>query len=213
MNQIFRIVLIFSFAAISCTKEVINGDDLPKILADIYMADRYMLNSPMNIQKADSSFIYEPILNKYDYTTEDLVYTINYYIPRPQKLKSFFIEAKAILEKRELIITNQIDAIAKKDSLLAPIRKILAETDLLKELDSYQRSVRWIIAPDQLPHWRIYVPDSLKVRFEFPQLEKWWQNNLTTKRKSLFNYETNSGAIPIPIKLPTNPQRLSHPRN
>jgi len=213
MNQIFRIVLLFSFAAVSCSKAVIDGDDLPKILADIYMADRYMLNSPMNIQKADSSFIYEPILNKYNYTTEDLVYTMNYYIPRPQKLKSFFTEAKTILEKRELLITNELTAIAKKDSLLAPIRKIIAETDLLKDMNSYERSVRWIIAPDQLPGWRIYLPDSLKVRFEFPQIEKWWLNNLTTKRKLLLNYEKNSGTIHIPIKRPANQKRLPHPHH
>jgi hypothetical protein len=212
MNQIFKIVLIVTFAAVSCSKEVVDADDMPKILADIYMADRYMLNSPANIQKADSLFIYEPILNKYGYTVEDMIYTMNHYLPRPQKLKLFFTEAKAILEKRELNVSNKIAANAKKDSLLAPIRKIIKETDSLKELDSYERSVRWIIAPEVFPNWRINMPDSLKMRFELPKLEQWWLNNLTTKSISHLYYEKNSGAIHLPIKLPPDLQRFSRPQ-
>lgn len=211
MNQIFRIVLLIIFAAASCSKEVIDDNDLPVILADIYLTDRYLLNSPVNIQKADSLFIYEPILNKYGYTTEDLVHTLDYYLPRPQKLKNYFIDAKAILEKRELNVRNEITNFEIKESILTPIRKIIEERDSLKEIDSYQRSVGWIIAPDKFPQWRINLPDSLKTRFELPKLEQWWLNNLTTKRKSPLYYEKNRRTIHLPDKLSANPERLSLP--
>jgi len=211
MNQILRIIILVILVATSCSKNVIDDDDLPKILADIYMADRYVLNSPVNIRKADSSLIYEPILNKYGYTTEDFVYTIDYYLPRPVKLKSYFTDAKKILEERELNVSNKLAVINQRDLLLSPIRNILEEVDSLRELDSYQRSLRWILSPDRYPNWRIYLPDSLKVRYELPKLEQWWLNNLIIKRKSFLQYEKNSRPISLPTDQSTDPERLSLP--
>ncbi|MFA6334060.1 MAG: DUF4296 domain-containing protein [Bacteroidales bacterium] len=213
MNQFFRIIILAVLVATSCSRDVdlIDGNDLPKILADIYMTDRSVLNSQINMQKADTSLIYEPILNKYGYTTEDFVYTMDYYLPRPAKLKSYFIKAKEILEERELNVEKIISAQNHRESLLAPIRDIIEEVDSFREMDSYERSVRWILAPNKLPIWHIYLQDSLASRYEIPKLEQWWLNNLTTKRKSFLEYAKNSGPISLPIEQSTDPERLSLP--
>ena len=213
MNRFFRIITIAALVVTSCSRDVIDGDDLPKILADIYMTDRAILNSPLDIHKADSSLIYEPVLKKYGYTTEDLVYTFDYYLSRPLKLKSYFYEAKKILEVREMAVSSKLSAIYQRDSLLAPIRKIIEDRDSLRDLDTYERSLRWILVPDKYPNWHLYMPDSLKTRYELPVLEQWWINNLTNKQKSFMQYEKTRSPISLPSDRFTDPERLSLPEH
>lgn len=211
MNQFFRIIIFVVLVATSCSRNVIDADDMPNILADIYLADRAVLTNPSLIQKADSSLIYEPILNKYGYTTEDFLHTIDYYLPRPTKLRSFFIKAKDILTQREAVVSKKMLTPFRNDSLISPLKNVLDKIDSLPEMDSYERSLRWIAAPEKLPVWRLYFKDSLAVRYEIPEQEQWWFNNLTTKRKSMLEYEKNSSTIHFPPQLPTDQKRIPLP--
>ncbi len=213
MNHFIRIIILAVFAATSCTKGIISSDDLPEVLADLYMTDRFVLNSPQAMLKADSSMVYEPVLNKYGYTTDEFIHTMDYYLPRPNKLKSFFLKAKEILAKREMEVSQRILAQSQGDSLLAGITYYVEKADSLKEMDSYERSVRWMLAPEKLPYWRIYLHDSLALRYEIPQQLQWWSNNMITKRKSLLKYAKNSSPISLPIEQSTDPEGLSLPQH
>lgn len=213
MNQFYRILILAAFVAIACSREVIDDDDMPKILADIYMTDRAILNNPMSIRGTDSSRVYESLLNRYGYKTEDLTYTFDYYLPRPTKLKTYFTEAKAILENREKQVNDKISAIKHRDSLLSPVKKIIDEPDSLKDIDSYIRSLRWILSPEKHPDWHLFMADSIQKRYEMPLLTKWWINNLSEKQNSFLKYEKNSRPIYLPLDKPANPERLSLPEH
>ncbi len=213
MNQFFRILVLAAFVAISCSREVIDGDDMPKILADMYMTDRAILSNPMSIRGTDSSRVYESLFNKYGYTTEDFTYTLDYYLPRPTKLKIYFTEAKTILENREKQVNDKISAIKHRDLLLAPIRRIIDNPDSLKDIDSYIRSLRWMLSPDKHPDWHLFMADSIKTRYEMPKLSKWWINNLSIKQNSFLKYEKNSRPISLPLDKPADPERLSLPEH
>ncbi len=213
MKQFLSIIGLLLLVATSCTKNVIDSDDMPNILADIYMTDRYILNDQKNLFRVDTSFVYEPILNKYGYSTIDFVHTMDYYLPRPTKLKKFFTDAKKILEEKELAISNKLLNLYQRDSMLRPIMNTIEKADSLQELDSYQRSLRWIIAPSKYPTWKIYLADSLRSRYEIPELTNWWANNLKIIQKPFLKYEKNSSPIYLPIDQSTDPERLSLPRH
>ena len=211
MNHFIKIIILAVFTATACSRDIISSDDLPEIIAEMYITDQKALRSNEIMTKADSLMVYEPLFNKYGYTTEDFRRTIDYYLPRPMKLKSFFIKAKRILEKRERDLSSSTLAGFGNNHRFPKIVSLIENADSLKEMDSYQRSLRWILAPEKLPSWRIYFPDSLAVRYEIPKTFQWWSNNMTTPSKSFLKYEKNSGTISLPLELPADPERLPMP--
>lgn len=214
MSRFYRILPILLIIAVSCSrKDIIPRSELPQILADIYMADRSVMNDPMMLSKSDSLLIYEPVLKKYGYSTKDLINTFNYYLPTPLKLKSSFMSARDILEKRLQGVRMAIAAYQGSDSTFAPIRKLIKDADSLKYMDSRERALRWFFAPELFPNRRIYIPDSLTNRYEHPTMLIWWQNNFKNEGKNFYQYEKNRGAIFIPDRPEPNPERLSLPQH
>ena len=214
MSRFYRILPILLIIAVSCSRrDIIPRSELPQILADIYMADRSVMNDPMMLSKTDSLLIYEPVLKKHGYSTKDLINTFNYYLPTPLKLKSSFMSARTILEKRLQEVRMAIVAYQGSDSAFAPIRKLIRDADSLKFMDSRERALRWIFAPELFPNRRIYIPDSLKTRYEHPMMLIWWQNNFKNEGKKFYQYEKNRGAIFIPDRPEPNSERLSLPEH
>ncbi|MCK9627912.1 MAG: DUF4296 domain-containing protein [Bacteroidales bacterium] len=214
MSRFYRIVPILLIVAVSCSKkDIIPRSELPQILADIYMADRSVMNDPLKMSKTDSILIYEPVLKKHGYSTNDLINTFNYYLPTPLKLKSSFMSARVILERRLEEVRREISANQERDSAFAPIRNLIRGADSLKYMDSRERALRWIFAPDLFPNRRIYMPDSLATRYEHPMMLIWWQNNFKIEGKKFYEYEKNRGTISVSNRPEPNPERLSLPEH
>ncbi|MEA5005398.1 MAG: DUF4296 domain-containing protein [Rikenellaceae bacterium] len=214
MSRFYRILPLLLIITVSCSKkDIIPRSELPQILADIYMADRSVMNDPMKMSKTDSILIYEPVLKKHGYSTKELINTFNYYLPTPLKLKSSFMAARVILEQRLEEVRKEISASQGSDSTFAPIRKLIKEADSLKFMDSRERALRWIFAPELFPNRRIYMPDSLVTRYEHPMMLIWWLNNFKNEGKNFYQYEKNRGAISISNRPEPNPERLSLPEH
>jgi len=214
MSRFYLIIPLLVIITASCSnKDIIPRDQLPQILAEMYIADRSVMNDPQKMARVDSVLVYEPVLQKYGYNTKTLINTFNYYLPTPQKLKSSFTAARKILEERMGDIRIRIAVAEKSDSIFAPIHKLIREADSLKYMDSYQRSLRWMIAPEIFPKRGIYIPDSLSNRYEHPKMLIWWQNNFKTERKKFYQYEKNSSTIPIHHRPEPNKERLSLPEH
>ncbi|GAB1373482.1 hypothetical protein MASR1M46_03620 [Bacteroidales bacterium] len=78
---------------------MIPREKMTRIVSEIYLSDKYMSSSTELSGGADSLLIYEPILNKYGYDTEDYLRTISYYVERPSKLRTIYTDAQNLLQK------------------------------------------------------------------------------------------------------------------
>ena len=177
MRHIKTILIFASLILASCSGDYIPQKKMPEIIAEIYKADRY-INSRYNlVLRSDTTRYYEAIFNKYGYTSDDFIKTIDYYLTRPVKLKSFYTEAKAILEKEQTIVADILYKREREDSLSATYKKLIDESGKIVKLKADERAVRWILAPDKYPEIRFATGDSLRRLYETPQMSGWWLNN------------------------------------
>jgi hypothetical protein len=104
-----RYCLLFSgfflmITACSSHKEnkIIPQKDLVPLMVDMHIADAMALNYTINEQFGglDSALLYNTVLNKYGYTKEQFLNTLEYYSGKPEKLTKIYDEVFSILSKR-----------------------------------------------------------------------------------------------------------------
>jgi hypothetical protein len=192
---------------------IIDSDKIPHILADMLIADRSLMQDFKNIQKVDTTMLYEPVLNRYGYTTRDFIRTMDFYLPRPAKLKSFYMKAKDILDSRNSEIDKKIADIENTKIIFSKVYLALEQKDSLRLTDSYIRALRWIIAPDSFPCRRIYLPDSLADRYEYPGMAIWWKNNMKSENIIFYKHEKDRSSLSLSTRQAPDPERLSLPEH
>ena len=85
-------ILVALTAAVLCTvscsrgPRVISPSKMEKICSDMLMADQWIASNLPARVAADTTLFYEPIFQKYGYTTEDFNASIEYYMRDPVKL-------------------------------------------------------------------------------------------------------------------------------
>jgi len=150
-------ILVLPILLYSCSNRSIPQKKLPRIIAEIYLADKYagdMLRKPSAVSM-DSIRIYEAVFNKYGYTSEDYKRTIDKYISRPKKLKIYFESAKSILEEQKNSIQGKLSEYMQLDSLIGVYASI-AGNDNYKY--AYYRGVqtdKWIYLPYSDSRWPV----------------------------------------------------------
>jgi hypothetical protein len=211
MRHFLKIIISLSLVifATSCHRDRIPDGKMAKIIADLYLADGYMNLDFKLVQRADTSVIYENIIQKYGYDKVQFVNTINHHVSRPGKLKLIYLEAQQILMERKNFLDAEIANRMLTENVSEIVRPILNKLDSGKVIDSYQRSVRWISYPDRFAKWSAAVSDSVAIKFESPLIGNWWLNNFRSNTKPFYKYEKNSSTIPLPAKDAADPQRLS----
>lgn len=146
--KIFRhsLAVCIALAAVvlgSCNRpQTISDNELIDIFHDAYLANAY-LNS--TFEEYDSVLVYEPILERYGYTIEDLQHSIQTFSERKSALLSDLVaktyrrldeESKA--EARKVVILDTLDRVAQRtytrmiyaDSLI--VAKELRDTSKLR---------------------------------------------------------------------------------
>lgn len=204
MKHIRYSLILITAILFSCSDDLIPQKDMPAIIAEIYMADRYVTSDYKLVLKADTIKIYDAVFNKYGYTSEQYVKTINHYISRPVKLKEFYSKAREILVEQEQEISAFLDSKSLDAQKAFPYKKLTEEADEIKEYDSYERALRWILAPEISPALNVSAGDSLSSLYETPDLVKWWINNfkdVTKKFRMILKDEKNRSTIHIPSEL------------
>ncbi len=204
MRHNYIIVLFLIFSSLSCSESMISQKDMPVVIAEIYKADRYINSNYRLILMADTTRIYETILKRYGYTPDQFIHTLDHYLSRPAKLKDFYAQAKVILDLEQELVKEILDAETRRDSLLAPYKRLTESSDSILLLDSDKRAMRWILAPESYPQWRMTLNDSLKNIYETPKMAEWWIRNFITNKSivpTLIPYEKNRRAIHLPSQL------------
>ena len=80
------------------------------IYYDIYMTDEVVKSSYKYRRMADTMRVYEPIFNKYGYTTDDYNRSVSFYLKRPDKFQEVFENTKMMLEKRKAELQKILEA-------------------------------------------------------------------------------------------------------
>lgn len=96
------LVVAFVFVS-SCSKEearVIPRSKLTKIYAEMLVADQWIQTSSDKRMAADTMLVYEPILEKYGYTSADYRYTLNEYLNDPERFSRILRSVVDICDAR-----------------------------------------------------------------------------------------------------------------
>lgn len=214
MTRRLTVLAILTSTLFSCSQRgIIEGDKFPSVIADLYLVDKAVTLDLDRIQRVDTLLLYEPVFRKYGYTTDDFIRTIDHYISRPAKLKSFFNKAKDILENRKANAERMIAKEEMRKELLRKISLAVSERDSLKVYDRFTRAVRWIFAPDSLPSYRLFLPDSLAEGYEFPASAKWWGNNLKSEKTLFYEYEKDRRTLSLSPRKRADQDGLSLPEH
>ena len=106
MKRVLHKILILLAAAVllasSCggnKARVIPRSKMSKIYAEMFVMDQWVQNKPGLRMIADTSLVYEPILEKYGYDSEDYQYTVEYYMADPERFSRILRTTVSLLEK------------------------------------------------------------------------------------------------------------------
>jgi hypothetical protein len=192
----------------SCDGGLIPRGKMTRIVSEIYLSDKYMSSNMELSEGADSLLIYEPILNKYGYDTEDYLRTISYYVERPSKLRTIYTDAQNLLQKELDRVNKRLSDVRRVDSLRIVISTQLIDLKPDEERDAGVRSLRWILFPEMDEAWERAAPDTSAVRYDSPVSFHWWKENIRLKTKPFFLYENDRRKIPVDLKLESAPERV-----
>ena len=98
-------ILALSLFLISCSKgkdegKVIPRSKLAEIYAEMLMTDQWITGTPGIRQIADTSLVYEPILEKYGYTSADYRKSVDKYMDDPERFSRILRTTGELLDKR-----------------------------------------------------------------------------------------------------------------
>ncbi len=115
-NILFCLAAVIGLASCSSDEpEVITRGKLAGIYAEMLVTDQWIANTPGIRHIADTSLVYEPILNKYGYDSEDYRKSVDFYMNDPERFSRILRTSSEILDERldELLAEKaRLDAIA-----------------------------------------------------------------------------------------------------
>lgn len=149
------VVMILLLAACNRSEEkVIPRGKLARIYAEMLMTDQWIGSSPDLRKLADTSLVYEPILMKYGYDSEDYRHTINEYLGDPERFSRILRTTSEMFDKRIKELEGQ--------------KKILdAEQERLKNREKYRTDFKAeVLFPYMGDQPYVVFYDSLKVEMD-----------------------------------------------
>ena len=108
--------------AVSCSEraEIIPRGKMAAIYAEMLMTDQWINSRPDVRRIADTSLVYEPILQKYGYDHQDYLKTVDEYMNDPERFARILRASGDIIEERltdlrwELEQRNRLEALRKR---------------------------------------------------------------------------------------------------
>lgn len=114
MKRHLQYILILLAAIVifvpSCKRDgarVIPRSKLAKIYAEMFVTDQWIQSRPSLRTIADTSLVYEPILQKYGYDSDDYQYSIDHYMNDPERFSRILRSTAEILEKEIKVLRKK----------------------------------------------------------------------------------------------------------
>ena len=107
MKRTGILILSLLLTAISCGPRA----DIPKkkmiqIYYEISLLDHYVEHNPQMRAQSDSMKVYAPLLDKYGYTEEEFINSINFYLRDPEKFMKILQAVETKLKEREQYLSD-----------------------------------------------------------------------------------------------------------
>ena len=158
MKSSLKHILILLVACIliipSCRRgdeKVIPRGDMAKIYAEMLVLDHWIQLDQAVRKKMDTTLVYEPILEKYGYDSEDYRYSVYKYLDDPERFARILREASDIIDER-----------------LVELRGVKAEEDKMEDkAEELKKYAVEFNASDRFPYMHdepyVHYHDSLAV--------------------------------------------------
>ena len=117
MKRVLHIVLLFVLAA-ACGPRVIPRDDMADIMRDILLQDQQVKQDYSLRKQADTSLVYEAVFEKYGYTTDDYLRSVEHYLSDPSRMEKIMASVADGLEKESKVLEKEISQDEWRASLL-----------------------------------------------------------------------------------------------
>ena len=138
--------LVLAVCLFSCSRggKVIPADRLARIYEEMFITDQWVRVHGNEYRKADTSLVYEPILQRYGYTPEDYRVSVEHYLSEPGEYADIFDAVKERLQRRIDALELAEEGVTRKE----------ARERYLAEREDF-RHARIFDAADSLPWPRL----------------------------------------------------------
>lgn len=134
IRHIMLMTAVFLLAVSYGRKEdkVIPRSKLAEIYAEMMLVDQWIMNNPGNRHIADTSLVYEPVLERYGYTSADYRKSVDVYMNDPERFSRILRTTAEILGEKLNALEDQKKEIEHQEALrkLRESLKIKVEIDM-----------------------------------------------------------------------------------
>lgn len=112
---ILIVAAVVSTVAVSCARKakVIPVRKMEKIYREMFLADQWVADNATRRRKADTTWFYEPIFEKYGYDVEDYRKSVDHYLSDPKRYAEMLGRVVYDLQSEADAINRSIDKRAK----------------------------------------------------------------------------------------------------
>ena len=123
---------VFLLASCGEKDRVIPRSRLAEIYAEMLMTDQWIISNSGNRHVADTSLVYEPILEKYGYTSADYRKSVDAYMDDPERFSRILRATSELLDKRLAKLQEIKEEMDRQEALkkLRESMKIEVEIDM-----------------------------------------------------------------------------------
>ena len=130
----FALALLIGLASCSGGRDkVIPRAKLAEIYAEMLVTDQWITSTPGVRREADTSLVYEPILEKYGYTSADYRKSVDRYMDDPDRFSRILRTSADILEKKLDELKKRKEEIDHLRALELLLRQLKYESDFRAE--------------------------------------------------------------------------------
>ena len=110
--------------------KVISRKDMARIYAEMLLTDQWIVTNPSMRRVADTSLVYEPILNRYGYTIEDYILSVNKYMDDPERYSRILRTTGEILDEKLSALNDRKEQLEKEAALRRALEEIRIEAEI-----------------------------------------------------------------------------------
>ena len=168
ISAVFAVLLLI----VSCSGDngkVIPRSKLAEIYAEMFMTDQWISSTPGVRHIADTSLVYEPILEKYGYTSADYRKSVDRYMDDPERFSRILRTTGELLDKRLTSLKKRKEELDHIKALEKLLHQLKYEADFkAEEFFPYLFDEPYVHYYDSLD----VKPDSVLMVYRFNNIDR-----------------------------------------